>query len=424
MIVFEDPVVEANTATVGIDTEGEVGKFFSGESFVLTCELNLEGCPDSILQIPAIVNAAPVAWAQDAAMKTSAPLEETFHASLENLKQGYAELYPDVFDDGPVRLEAAEEPVEERAGTRPSILFSGGVDSTAAAVDRLEEDPALITVRGSDIAPEDEDAWDGIRSTASAFAGAYNLELQLVHSNFRNVLNNRFLHAEYNHRLGRDWWGAVQYGTVLPALAAPIAYERNYGSVHLASGFTGDPTFATAQPSYVNRLAWAGSEVSVADVGITRQEKVQRVTKQTVGESAAPIRSCLHSPTGANCSGCEKCYRTMVGLVLAGANPNDSGYDWSPAKAQQIGQAFGKGEITLGRGAMEFWRELAAEYRNRPASRDDDPLAWLEDLEPQEHTAASKQPAAYRMTLTALRHAPYPLDTQIDGLVDRVTGRS
>lgn len=419
MITLEDPVVDGGSVTVGIDATGEVSKFLAEERFTLACDVDLEGCPASILQIPAIVNLAPVAWAQGVSLE-AASLEATFQRSMQQVRAGYAELHPAVFDEGPSGLEGPVETVEAPPGKRPAVLFSGGVDSTAAAVDLLDREPALVTVKGSDAGLDEETAWAGIRANAGAFAEEFDLEHRLMSSNLREVLNYRFLAAEFKPRLGRGWWGAIQYGTGLPALCAPLAYTERYGSVQLASGFTRDDTFPTAQPTFVDPLAWSGTQARIADPDTTRQTKIARLTRHLDDVGAFSVRSCLHSETGENCSACEKCYRTMVGLALAGADPALVGYEWGEAKMEEIHRAFAEREVQLSRTGAGFWEEMTADYRDGAGDRAPEGLDWLADLDPYVHAGEAKKPATHRAALAALRRAPYPLDATIDRALDRV----
>ena len=41
------------------------------------------------------------------------------------------------------------------------------------------------------------------------------------------------------------------------------------------------------------------------------------------------LRVCWESRGGENCCHCEKCYRTILGLIAEGADPNDYGFIWN-----------------------------------------------------------------------------------------------
>lgn len=393
----------------------EIRPFFRDDSFVAEYDTIIEGCPDSVLAVPPIVSVAPIAWATKTDLSLPA-VDSMFYESLRNVKAGYAELYPSVFDPGELRIvpdQVVETPTPDVS--RPMVLFSGGVDSTAVAIDVLDREPALFTIHGSDLRLENERGWQNVREQVESFARSQDLPSHVTRSNFRKMVRYPFLDREFREDLGRRWWGAVQYGTAIPALSAPVAYEHGYSPVLQGSGYTEDPTYPTAQPVYVDELEWVGTTVRVADADVSRQEKIARIADAVRVGNELTVRSCFESESGHNCSECKKCWRTVVGLILEGMDPNEVGYRVTPATLAEIRHELTSGETTLSGLEPLFWgglRERADPDREYPYD-DVGFFEWLAKTDFEAYRTSAKSRSSLERIRDAIIRLPYPANVVV-----------
>src|SRR5208337_3123909 len=70
------------------------------------------------------------------------------------------------------------------------------------------------------------------------------------------------------------------------------------------------------------------------------------------------IRSCWASDKGNNCSKCEKCSRTIIGLELAGINPNDHGFSIEADTFANIKENLMNGKWIFSYDEQYMWNDI------------------------------------------------------------------
>lgn len=124
--------------------------------------------------------------------------------------------------------------------------------------------------------------------------------------------------------------GGVSHGLTLLGLCAPVTVER-IGKVILASSYPQK----IRKPNGSHYLAY--TDLSWADINavydtndLTRQGKIRYVLK-TNPQYHKYVRCCLFSNEGLpdlkDCGFCEKCLRTITGLILEGIDPNECNFN-------------------------------------------------------------------------------------------------
>jgi len=325
-------------------------KFFIDEKFWVRYDDSIEEVPSGILIIPAVMTLAPIAWANGTSIKVK-EIDSEFLESLIKVKEAYKEKYPSVFKKKakPIIYDQKKKysPKKEEK-TNSSMLFSLGVDSLTCYLKHIDEFPALFTIHGSDLNIENEQGWKNVLKNVNSFAVQEGVSVHTIQSNFRSILNYLFLDKKFMKEIDRGWWGAIHYGTGLPALCGPISFKENYDVIYQGSGYTQDETYPTAQPSFVNKLKWNKTRVEITEVEMTRHEKIKYLIKNWDDINAStPIRSCYSDYLGRNCSKCEKCYRTIISLSIEGSDPNKFGYDVNQSSLTRIKEDFERGKINL-----------------------------------------------------------------------------
>ena len=210
--------------------------------------------------------------------------------------------FPETFRKVEVGFRAAVS--REPRARRTACFFTGGLDSFCEVVRRREEIDDLIFVHGFDVpfddAPRRRDALQLMRKSAAGLG----LPLIEVETDLRSF-SDRFLTWEEYH-------GAALAGVAL-------ALQHSHGRVLLASSHVHDDRTPWGSHPDVDPL-WSTErlEFENSGSGLTRVEKSAIIA--TSGAAMAGLRVCHMPPPGTtNCGRCEKCLRTAVSLLAAGA---------------------------------------------------------------------------------------------------------
>lgn len=338
-IKIKEVNIEEYEITVRCSAEGEVSKAFCDSEFDFTyrSSIPLEDVPESIAVIPALGTLLPPAWLFDAEI-TVDECDAGFVNSVPDIKKGYMDMYPEVRFGGKLTVGKI---VENDSGDhdRALTLFSGGVDSHDTALRHAAEKPDLLILRGADISifPKDDEGWSEMISQVDHFAGILGVSRLSVASNFRRVVDSRFLNswttdvAECNG----SYWYCFQHGLSMLALAAPVAWCRNIRRVYIASSFdeeSGERVQCASDPSIDNNIRFFGAEVHHDGYQSSRIEKLRHITKWAdENDKAIYLRVCHSRPNGIkngrNCCMCEKCFRTICALYALHEDPNRFGFE-------------------------------------------------------------------------------------------------
>lgn len=459
--------VAADGSVVECDlrTRGRVSRFFTGERFRVEYDVDVTDVPQSVLTIPALAHVAPVAWATGATVSVDR-VDRRFRASLRTVRDALQEMYPEFMVGGdvdvaetvatlaPEQAERAAPGVGEvgggpdrrsrradgggsdptdgqsrRAGgsgqTDSALLFSGGVDSMATYVRHRSEDPLLISVHGWVVEEEERERWNHIQEYMTDFADEHGVEHTVVRSNMLSALDTPMLHAHYKRFIEGSWYSAVGHGLGLLSLCAPLAYARGIGDLYIAATHTAefDEPWGS-HPGIDDNVAWSGTDCHHDGYDYSRQEKIELIADFV--QSEAPdltLRTCINDGVG-NCCECEKCYRTAVGLSLAGLDPADHGYELGPETFRAIRSGFEEGEWILGADEQFMWEDL----QRYAAEADPDSAEaaafyeWLADADFEAYVDAAAPPLTNRALRALARNAPESVYDSLYPLYRRISG--
>jgi hypothetical protein len=126
---------------------------------------------------------------------------------------------------------------------------------------------------------------------------------------------------------------------------------------------------------------------------MSRQDKIEYFANnfQKLNGSLT-VRSCFNDTTGQNCSECEKCRRTILGLCTEGIDPNTVGYDVDQSTFESVRHDLEQGKMSLEGFRLYFWRDL----RNRAREREHVHMAnsdfyeWFQSVDLSEPTTADE----------------------------------
>jgi hypothetical protein len=322
--------------------------------------LDIKNIDSSILAIPMAAVVAPIAWAVGA--KVNIPrLDAAYLQSLDRVKHIFQGSRSNFSFSGDIYTE---EVVTNRfQGKKTGMLFSGGVDSLTSYLRHRYSSPDLFSIWGvPDIPPSENEFWSRMWTDISDLADRDGLRaLQIKTDAFRNI-NRELLGREF----GLNWWGDVASGLFLLGMCAPLTAMREIGTVIIASSYDRDFQEITGfHPSIYKNVSWA--QVSVLHDGneLSRQQKMHYLCNKENIRYLSKLRVCWDSAWRTNCSNCEKCLRTITGLVVEGADPNSCNFEINSKTFSRLKDCFTKGKMRLSAGQLYFWADIQKHLANQ-----------------------------------------------------------
>lgn len=332
---------------------GDVKKFFNFQDpYYIKFNDDVSQTPKSIAVIPFLANMLPIAWFGNFNISVE-ELDQDFYDAISKLKTEFQKQYPTYELTGEILVNKKVKNVI--AGGKSAMLFSGGVDAYATYIRNFDKTPDLVTIHGADIEIEDKKQW-------SDFVNFVETENLLKRNNKKFIETNvRTFYTYHVELLLKDlgWWGKVQHGLSLIGSLAPLAYVNNYASLFIASSYTDFIDIAWGStPAIDQSITWAGITVHHDGYELKRQDKVDLITQFSKEKNVNfKLRVCYSELRDEfNCSNCEKCFRTILGIILNGEDPNTYGFNVDGKVYQKLFRVLQGGSAS--KGQQYFWWEL------------------------------------------------------------------
>ncbi|MFD0671339.1 hypothetical protein [Cohnella sp. GCM10027633] len=306
----------------------KASEYFTDIPFYAEYDRSIRGVPESILVIPLLANLCPVAWIAGVDVYAD-QVDKSYYESLLQAQASFRAMYPRLNFTGNVYANRLNEDMPEEAPSRSAMFFSGGVDSMGTFIRRREEEPYFITFWGADIRCDQAEMWEEVKRYNDRFGRTHGLESLFVKSNLREFINDKHI-AFMTDRFTHGWWAGVQHGIGLVGLVAPLAYRLGIAKLYVPSALP--PKLSRAVPDgsntmINNHLRWTGTQVQLDGEELTRQGKVGLIAEFIrSSEQPAVVRVCWSNAEYGNCCRCEKCLRTIVGLIAEGIDPAQVGF--------------------------------------------------------------------------------------------------
>lgn len=356
-IIIKDITVKNNNRVdVLFEYPKKLNNIFSEGLFFAEYNKNISDVPKSILVIPFLANVLPIAWITNSDIVVD-EIDSDFFKSSETIKDSFKKMYPNTPFGGDIKYNRICEKGKINKISNPAILFSGGADSLTTYIRHKDENPYLVTVWGADIKLHQTSAWELVLNNINTFSNKYRNESLIIKSNLRSFINDAALNAKYNKEIV-NWWGGVQHGYALLGLCAPLSFSLGFDKIYIPSTHT--ESFSApwgSHPSIDNKVSWAETNVIHDGYELGRQDKIRVISNHIKKE--APdllIRVCYSSSTGNNCGKCEKCNRTITGLMLEGIDPTNQGFP--PLNSNYVKEQFKHGNWNLSEDEVYMWENM------------------------------------------------------------------
>lgn len=321
-IILEKILVQGNHVEYKFSYTEGLKKYFTTDKMVLEYDTAVESVPVSILTIPFVGSLIAFSWLENCVFWVK-EIDETYYRCLSRLKNAYQELYPDYPLKGrfvPAKIVKNELGAMEK--TNSLLLFSGGADAHTSYIRHMDTNPLLCNIQGWYKSITDEDkAADADVADIRKFAATRNLSTAFVKSNFATVLDVKKYTGIVAKKTGDSWWHGFQHSMAFISIAIPVAFQNNISRIIIASSCTiGDFNSCASYSTTDSEFRYADEGYVVHDgFELCRQDKIKiLVDHQQKSKMAYPIRVCSFNDH--NCCVCEKCFRTITGIVAEGGD--------------------------------------------------------------------------------------------------------
>lgn len=380
-IVINDIAIDSNKIIYQYTISGEWIKYFDPsvdfqvEYIEYSEDHSTLKIPDNISVIPLLSNILPIAWLCDADIIVN-KIDYNFYNSIHDIKNGYKKMYPMLDFKGNV---FASNIINNNIPSKKqsALFFSGGVDSSFSMLKHITEKPKLITLWGADISINNDIGWHAVRNDVQNSAVAFNLDGCFIKSNFRLFISEKNL-DKLVIKSKDGWWHGFQHGLGMIGHAAPHAFINNISLVYIASTYPEkEANFVTcaSNPSIDNNVRFCHCRVVHDGYEFTRQDKIRYISNYFVSsKKKINLRVCWQSDSGKNCGKCEKCYRTMVGLIIENQDPEEYGFpDYKPLQMENDL----KRKLIINRYLLNQWKEMQSIYCNNSCIIPNESIEWL-----------------------------------------------
>lgn len=328
-IILRDISAKGRTVECRIQTSEGLSKYFTTDTFFIEYDEDMSNVPQSILACPFVASLLAFAWVTDSVIWVD-EIDRRFYDSLFALRQEYQDIYrthqllgrvvPSKF----IRNLLKDECIDSKA----ILLFSGGADCHASLIRNLDKRPTLCNIQGWFKSINSTDAVaDADKRDIEKFAHDFNLPFKYVRSNFAKVINSEIFDRQYKKHLGDTLWHGFLHSMAFISIAIPMAYKWGIDEIIIASSLTTGLNFLCASNSTTDSAFAYANNGGVLHDGfeLHRQNKIKVITdfQRQLGK---PYFMRVCSFNDSNCCHCEKCFRTVLGIVAENSDPEDFGF--------------------------------------------------------------------------------------------------
>jgi len=187
-----------------------------------------------------------------------------------------------------------------------AMFFSSGVDSWHTLIEMKADINALIAVNGFDVPLSSPEAWELVSDKLSQAARKLDLPLITVKTNLRDF-SDKYVCWDHYH------------GSALGAVAAVLS--PIISTVYISSSFTFEKLYPYGSHPKLDVL-WSATGRRLIHYGChaNRIEKTKILVNNKIAREY--LRVCWRAPEKYNCSNCQKCTITMLGIELHGQLKN------------------------------------------------------------------------------------------------------
>jgi hypothetical protein len=210
-----------------------------------------------------------------------------------------------------IKIKADALVEDTQKPTHTASCFSGGVDSFYTYLkhkkDKTKGGPVdtFILVRGFDIDPRNDELWEVTVKNIKAIAEKEKVELLIVETNIRAILEPILPRGDYSH------------GGCLAAIG--LFLRNGLERIYIPASFSVAEQVPWGSHMDVDEH-WSTEKTTFIHDG-TESTRLEKIIKEVANSPVAQqyLRVCyMNTKSEYNCGHCDKCIRTMVAIYAAG----------------------------------------------------------------------------------------------------------
>lgn len=378
-------IIDRNRLQVDFLVNDNLKRYFNDFSFWVEYTEDISTTPKSIGIIPFICNVLPIVWVTDSDLIIN-EIDSDFYDSISNIKKGYIEMYPMLEFGGNLSIQTSVDNSLCEPSDNVACLFSGGIDAFATLFAHINEKPQLISVWGADVMLKDTGSWSIAEKEIKETARMCNVdEPTIIKSNFVEFINQ----IECNYLVSSikyNYWYGLQHGIGLLSLCSPLAFLKRLKILYIASSFTIKEKGlipCASDPSIDNNVRFAGTKVWHDQYDKNRQQKLSIITQFCENHGKRfKLRTCyMPDAKGGNCCKCEKCLRSIYGLLAEGHNPIDYGYNIDKKRLINSTKKFLRKLPWQSQYVKLMWTDIKNRFIETKSYKDDSAINWIYDYD-------------------------------------------
>lgn len=282
LISIDGIELKKNRIDYFLKIKGEVAEVFNlNTNMFVEYRENIEEVPRGIAIIPLLSNILPIIWFSNSEIIID-ELDETFYKSIEKIKNAYMKMHSKANLRGEIIVKKIIN-YDYKASNECATFFSGGVDSLSTLISRIDRQPKLVTLWGSDIKLQDKIGWNNVENEVVNFAENMNLKNVFIKSSFREFINEGILTKKYSKCMKDDdnWWHGAQHGIGLIGHIAPYAYIHKLNTLYIPASLSPENQnySCASHPTIDNEFKFAGCDVVHEGFNNMRQDKVKIISE-------------------------------------------------------------------------------------------------------------------------------------------------
>lgn len=325
-ILLKSIKVDGGHVEYNFHVTGILAPYFTSNTLWVDYQENMEEVPYSLLVAPFVASILPLMWVTNTVMWVN-EIDRNFYESILRVKDAYQRLYYHYPLRGniiPAKFVENKLSINKEA----LLLFSGGLDANCSYVRIHDKKPLLLNIQGwyRNLSDIDSAAEADIRDTGN-FAKREGCDFSFAKSNFAVLVRENLWTKNIRPKFGDSWWHGFQHSMAFITIAMPLAFKYGIEKIYIASSVPmGEFCMCASHVTTDSEFRYADNGICIHDASeLVRQQKVQVVVDfQRKSGKPYPMRVCSFNDR--NCCECEKCFRTILGLVAEKAEVRDFGF--------------------------------------------------------------------------------------------------
>ncbi len=324
-IILKSVSVDRNIVTYNFEVRGCIKNLFATDKYFIEYAEDMSEVPISILTIPFVSEMLPIIWLSDTVVWVE-ELDRTYYNCISQVKAAYQRLYEHVSLKG--NVVAAKMPQNKVDGNDCVMLFGGGIDSHCTLQRIKQFHPTLITIQGwyhnlDEIIPASTSEIDYTKFVAKQ----QKVDSICIKSNFAVLVNKPEFDKRFHKILHDSLWSGFQHSMEFISIASAYCFKHNIPTIYIASSIPmGEYEMCGSHVTTDSEFRFATNGQCIHDGSeLTRQDKVHVIIENCDKINGKyPLKVCSFNDK--NCCDCDKCFRSILGIVAEGGNIENFGF--------------------------------------------------------------------------------------------------